>query len=38
MNDVQVGRSPLEILRVAQALQSGGFCGADWQKGDKFAA
>jgi len=27
-----------EVLRTAQALQSGGLCGADWQKGEKFAA
>jgi len=33
-----VGRSPREVLRTAQALQSGGLCGADWKKGEKFAA
>jgi peroxiredoxin (alkyl hydroperoxide reductase subunit C) len=38
VNDVQVGRSPAEVLRVVQALQSGGFCPADWKKGEKFAA
>jgi peroxiredoxin (alkyl hydroperoxide reductase subunit C) len=35
-NDLSVGRSPIEILRTVQALQSGGLCGADWHKGDKF--
>jgi peroxiredoxin (alkyl hydroperoxide reductase subunit C) len=38
VNDTTVGRSPREVLRTAQALQSGGLCGADWQKGEKFAA
>jgi alkyl hydroperoxide reductase subunit AhpC len=38
VNDVQVGRSPAEVLRVIQALQSGGYCPADWKKGEKFAA
>ena len=36
MNDLSVGRSPQEVLRTVQALQSGGLCGADWKKGDKF--
>ena len=36
VNDVQVGRSPAEVLRTVQALQSGGYCPADWRKGDKF--
>jgi alkyl hydroperoxide reductase subunit AhpC len=35
-NDLSVGRSPKEILRTVQALKSGGLCGADWKKGDKF--
>jgi alkyl hydroperoxide reductase subunit AhpC len=35
-NDLSVGRSPVEILRTVQALQSGGLCGADWKKGQKF--
>jgi len=26
------------VLRTAQALQSGGLCGADWKKGEKFVA
>ena len=36
VNDTAVGRSPREVLRTAQALQSGGLCGADWKKGEKF--
>jgi peroxiredoxin (alkyl hydroperoxide reductase subunit C) len=38
VNDLSVGRSPSEVLRTVQALQSGGLCGADWKKGDTFAA
>jgi len=38
VNDLSAGRSPQEVLRTVQALQSGGLCGADWHKGDKFAA
>jgi peroxiredoxin (alkyl hydroperoxide reductase subunit C) len=38
VNDLSVGRSPNEILRTVQALQSGGLCGADWKKGEKFVA
>ena len=38
VNDLSVGRSPQEILRTVQALQSGGLCGADWKKGQEFAA
>src|SRR5262245_2888917 len=38
VNDLSAGRSPNESLRTVQALQSGGLCGADWKKGDKFAA
>jgi len=38
VNDTEVGRSPGEVLRTVQAFQSGGLCGADWQKGDPFAA
>ena len=38
INDLSAGRSPMEVLRTVQALQSGGLCGADWHKGDKFAA
>jgi peroxiredoxin (alkyl hydroperoxide reductase subunit C) len=36
VNDLSAGRSPQEVLRTVQALQSGGLCGADWKKGDKF--
>jgi len=36
VNDLSVGRSPHEVLRTVQALQSGGLCGAEWKKGDKF--
>ncbi len=38
INDLQVGRSPAEVLRSLQAFQSGGLCGADWHKGDEFVA
>ncbi|MEL6183792.1 MAG: peroxiredoxin [Myxococcota bacterium] len=38
VNDLSAGRSPAETLRTVQALQSGGLCGADWKKGDTFAA
>lgn len=36
VNDLSVGRSPRETLRTVQALKSGGLCGADWKKGEKF--
>lgn len=36
VNDTDAGRSPRETLRTVQALMSGGLCGADWHKGDKF--
>jgi len=35
-NDLSVGRSPEETLRTVQALQSGGLCGVNWHKGQKF--
>lgn len=38
VNDLSAGRSPAEVLRTAQALMSGGLCGADWRKGEAFAA
>ena len=38
VNDLSAGRSPQETLRTVQALQSGGLCGADWKKGEPFAA
>ena len=37
-NDLGVGRNPKEVLRTVQAFRSGGLCGADWKKGDKFVA
>ncbi len=36
VNDTQVGRSPAEVLRTAQAFVAGGLCGAGWSKGDDF--
>ncbi len=36
VNDLTAGRSPAEVLRTVQALQSGGLCGADWKKGEAF--
>jgi peroxiredoxin (alkyl hydroperoxide reductase subunit C) len=36
VNDLSAGRSPKEVLRTVQALQSGGLCGADWSKGEEF--
>jgi peroxiredoxin (alkyl hydroperoxide reductase subunit C) len=36
VNDLSAGRSPKEVLRTVQALQSGGLCGADWSKGEGF--
>jgi len=38
VNDTSVGRSPREVLRTVQALESGALCGADWKKGEKLAA
>ncbi|CAN0544399.1 unnamed protein product [Laminaria digitata] len=38
VNDLSAGRSPNEVLRTVQALQSGGLCGVDWSKGDDFVA
>lgn len=38
INDLSAGRSPAETLRTVQALQSGGLCPADWNKGEAFAA
>ena len=37
INDLSAGRSPSEVLRTVQALQSGGLCPVDWKKGDSFA-
>jgi len=36
INDLSAGRSPGEVLRTLQALQSGGLCGGDWKKGEAF--
>ncbi|MCC6620566.1 MAG: peroxiredoxin [Deltaproteobacteria bacterium] len=36
VNDTSAGRAPKETLRTVQALMSGGLCGADWHKGEKF--
>ena len=36
VNDLSAGRSPSEVLRTVQALQSGGLCGADWSKGEDY--
>ena len=38
VTDLSAGRSPQEVLRTVQALQSGGLCGADWSKGADFVA
>lgn len=35
VNPIPIGRSVDETLRMLQALQSGGFCSADWQPGEK---
>ncbi|MCX7799261.1 MAG: peroxiredoxin [Fimbriimonadales bacterium] len=35
INNLNVGRSVDETLRVLEALQSGGLCGADWKPGMK---
>ena len=32
-----IGRSTQEVLRVLQALQSGGICGVDWKPGHQHA-
>ncbi len=34
VNDLDVGRSPAEVLRVLDALQSGELCPCNWQKGE----
>jgi alkyl hydroperoxide reductase subunit AhpC len=35
INNLSVGRSSDEVLRVVQALQMGGLCPADWRPGQK---
>ena len=36
IHNMDVGRSVDETLRVLEALQSGGMCGANWQPGDEL--
>jgi peroxiredoxin (alkyl hydroperoxide reductase subunit C) len=36
VNDLTAGRSPSEVMRTVQALQSGGLCGTDWRPGEAF--
>ncbi len=36
IHNENIGRSVDETLRVLQALQSGGMCGANWKPGDKM--
>jgi peroxiredoxin (alkyl hydroperoxide reductase subunit C) len=35
VNDLSVGRNPLEVLRVLDALQTDELCPCNWQKGDE---
>lgn len=35
VTDLSVGRSPKEVLRVLDALQTGELCPCDWEKGGK---
>lgn len=35
VTDLNVGRNPDEVLRVLDALQNGGLCPCNWQKGEK---
>lgn len=35
VTDLSVGRSPKEVLRVLDALQTGELCPCGWEKGDK---
>jgi peroxiredoxin (alkyl hydroperoxide reductase subunit C) len=35
VTDNNIGRSVDETLRVLEALQTGGLCGADWKPGQK---
>ncbi len=35
MTDLNIGRNPKEVLRILDALQTGGRCPCDWQKGDQ---
>ncbi|OHW61790.1 alkyl hydroperoxide reductase subunit C [Andreesenia angusta] len=36
VNDLDVGRSVDEVLRVLKALQTGGLCKAGWKPGDEL--
>jgi len=38
INNMDAGRSPAEVLRTSQATMAGGLCGANWNKGDAYAA
>ena len=33
VTDLNVGRNPEEVLRILHALQAGGLCPCNWQKG-----
>ncbi|USO01980.1 MAG: peroxiredoxin [Alphaproteobacteria bacterium] len=35
VTDLSVGRNPQEVLRVLDALQEGGLCPCNWNKGDE---
>jgi peroxiredoxin (alkyl hydroperoxide reductase subunit C) len=35
VTDSSVGRSPEEVLRVLDALQTGELCPCNWQKGEQ---
>jgi peroxiredoxin (alkyl hydroperoxide reductase subunit C) len=35
VTDINVGRSPEEVLRVLDALQTGELCACNWRKGDE---
>jgi len=34
IHNMNIGRSVDETLRVLEALQAGGMCGADWEPGE----
>lgn len=36
IHNFEIGRSVDEVLRVLEALQAGGLCGADWEPGDEM--
>ena len=35
VNDLSVGRNPVEVLRILDALQTGELCPCSWQKGEE---